>query len=256
MNTNSRSTSLLLGLISPRLALLGLLLGGTLAEVRGEAITVPNFSFESAAQADGQGYAEYWTEGPTSDIPGWTANGTSAIVGLQNYQNAQFPGSSGAGSLPGTADGLQAGFIYLGGLGGGNFQSDAVLTTILANTKYTLTLALGARPDYPAGENQVSFNFFANGLGIAGTQIDIDSELVPVGTFADYMTSFTTGESGPLIGQSLTIFVGFGVAPGGAADVTMQVDNVRLDATAVPEPATATLLLSSAGLLLFRRRRA
>jgi len=77
-------------------------------------------------------------------------------------------------------------FIYLGGAGVGNIRSDAALTNILANTTYTLTLALGTRLDYLAdrgsGIDNVVFQFEANGNAIPGTQGGIDPALVPVGT--------------------------------------------------------------------------
>jgi len=51
----------------------------------------------------------------------------------------------------------------------------------------------------------------------------------------------------------LTVFVGF---LSDSPDVVMQIDNVRLDATTVPEPTAAALLVSSSLLLLLRRKRA
>src|SRR5206468_3198747 len=79
----------------------GLLIGVETANA--VSITVPNFSFESPAQADGA--FSNGGNGNTTAITSWTIvlPGTGGSAGVQNFQNAQYAGSTSPGTLPAPA---------------------------------------------------------------------------------------------------------------------------------------------------------
>ena len=74
------------------------------AALHATVIVVPNFSFELQALADG---------GSTVGAPpSWVQSGAGAYqTGVFNPQNASFAGSSGAGNLPGSAQGQQGAYL-------------------------------------------------------------------------------------------------------------------------------------------------
>ena len=227
-----------------RLAILAsLLLGFSISEAGAASIAVPNFSFEADALADGAS---------TLTISSWTITQSSgSTTGVFNPQNAQYPGSSGSGNLPATGQGQQVAVLNSGGNNGPTLTT-APLTTILANTTYTLTVAFGIRLDFPpptfGSGHSAYLQMLANGANI--TDFGFSTDTLPAGSFTDHTVSFTTGSSGPLIGQSLTAAIAYVSDAGGYVDA----DNVRLDASSVPEPTT-TMLLSFSLCFLHKRRR-
>lgn len=193
-------------------------------------IAVPNFSFDSPAVADGL---------DAFSVTSWNESGSGAFQsGVFNPQDAQFPGSSGSGDLPAPALGQQAVFLNIGGAAGVSRTTASPLTTIQANTIYTLTIAVGVRLDFPLPGVVLGETFMAlrlpNDQTAGGAQLVINANNITRGTFADFSVSFTTNASSPLIGQDLRAFVGYA----GDSNSGVMFDNVRLDATPVP----ATLL--------------
>jgi len=226
------------------LVLTSLPLGFTLPQVQASPIVVPNFSFESPDVADGLF---------SLVIPDWSYMGSGAFqAGVYDHNDAGFPGATG-GNLPAPALGAQSAFLHTGGLGGVSMTTTSALTSILPETTYTLTVAIGVRLDFPAGpaNGGGSLNLFANGVNVSGSELNFNVNTLPRGAFADYTISFTTGTSDFIIGQSLTPFIG--IFFDGSSGIN--VDNVRLDATSVPEPTTVTLLLSASLLAMNRRKR-
>jgi hypothetical protein len=124
------------------------------------------------------------------------------------------------------------------------------------NTKYTLTLGVGRRAGFGAGQALIGL------ASNSGTVVSNDSfstaafsSLVNTGnfvlsdgTFADTSLTFTTGAVAPT--GNIRLFVK-------EVDTVsrIHVDNFRLDAVTVPEPSTLALLGACTGLLIRRRRR-
>ncbi|MDB5295834.1 MAG: hypothetical protein JWO31_1817 [Phycisphaerales bacterium] len=208
-----------------------------------------NASFESPALADGVA---------TLTVPSWTQGGTgSNQSGVYNPTTAAFAGaSSGAGNLPAPAAGPQAAFMNTGGIGSATLTSATPLGAILASTKYTLTVALGVRSDFPAAGVRldnvyVEMTAGASGASLTGAYLAFDANTLPAGSFKDYAVTFSTGASGNVIGQALSVDMGYQ----STTNSGVMADNVRLDASPVPEPATPALLLVAGTALLRRRAR-
>ncbi len=224
-------------------------LGASLGAANADPITVPNFSFESPAQGDGGFAFEF--------VDGWTfLDGTGGVF---DPVDAQFSGSTG-GDLPAPALGQQAVFLGNGLTNNNIITTTSSLTSIVADTKYTLTLAIGNSLNFPADPSgTATLSFLANGVLIPGssTTITTDTATIPLGTFADFSTSFTTTMSSPQIGQGLTVRVSYFpfLAEGPSQNGQLMIDNVRVDAEIVPEPTSAILLASALPLFLRRRRR-
>jgi hypothetical protein len=201
-------------------------------------ISVPNHSFELPPLSDG---------GFDLAVPEWTQ---LDFGGVFNSENLQFAGSTG-GNLPAPAHGPQLAFLGYGSVYGAfNLTTAAPLTSILANSTYTLTVALGSRLDLPANPTDVALlQFLANDVVLAegGLILNTDASTIPPGTFADFTTSLITGPSGPLIGQDLKVRIAY------QGDRQLMIDNVRMDV--VPEPSTAALFIGGVALAAALRRR-
>jgi len=202
------------------LVLAGFVLGFSQAQAQAEPIFVPNASFESPALPDGEAIID--------SVPGWTFTGSGTRqTGIYNPNDAGFPGAT-SGNLPAPALGPQSAFLHTGGPAGISIRTTP-LTTILPNTTYTLTVAIGVRLDFPfapgAAPGFAYLNLFADGQPFNSlSQTDITVSTIGRGTFVDFTTSFTTGATGGVIGQGLYPIIGY--FHDGHAGVS--VDNVRL----------------------------
>ena len=244
--------------------LLAVAAGGLLllasVDLQATVILVPNFSFESPALADG---------GSTVVAPpSWVQSGAGAYqTGVFNPQNASFAGSSGAGNLPGSAQGQQGAYLLAGGIASVNLTSAASLGIIQANTTYTLTAAFGFRTDaFALMDPTRDIGSFYIGLGANGSATPgsgyLNGSLLPIGSFSDFTMSFTTGASGPLIGQNLTVTVGYLSATNPGNPSQIMVDNIRVDDSnsttpsgSVPDAGSTALLLAASSFALFRLKR-
>ena len=209
-------------------------------------IVVPNFSFDDPARTtDGQSSAT---------VPGWTFEGATGVsnFGVANPDDSMYSGSSGANApLPGTALGSQT--AYLDKTSGANaYLHSGPLITIAADTRYTLTIAVGFRKGYPFKPSG-GVGLETNTTLIAQT-VARPQDLV-ADTFLDFTTTFTTAATGdPLVGQQLGIRMTLsnGVQSSGQH---LDFDNVRFDASFVPEPSCLALVVLSGIAFLFQRQR-
>ncbi len=118
-----------------------------------------------------------------------------------------------------------------------------------ADTRYTLLIAAGNRnTSFTVAGNATQYGL-VDGIGGIHAANTFDASAVAEGTFADAPALvFDVPAGSPLIGQP--VIVGLASAGPGRAHF----DNVRLDASAIPEP-TSGLLAGLAGLMLLRRKR-
>jgi hapalindole H/12-epi-hapalindole U/12-epi-fischerindole U synthase len=195
-------------------------------------ITVLNPSFESV---DSMSYPLDWGCGPEdADYP------------IYNFIQI------GAYAPTTTPEGAMAAYIFDGNWGAA--ENDHVMFQTLpdvltADTTYTLQIDK-ARPAWsPAGLYQIAL--------LAGTTVvaseNGDTALLADDVFTTSTISFTALPDDLHLGEPLTIAMKF---LGDTVDNEVDFDNVRLDATAVPEPGTLLLGgLGALGLLFAARRR-
>lgn len=193
-------------------ASLALLLASA-SSIHAATITVQNPSFEIATGGGSFPPADFW--------PGSSFTENSASVGITT--GGDGPRHNGQDSNSTANQDLGVAF--------------------LADTVYTLTIAIGNRTSDP-GNPTGTARF---GLTDGGTEVGtFTGATSPGGTFLDSTYVFTTGA----------------VAPTGNVGIRLQgvngrglFDNVRLDASPVPEPSTALCALIGGSLILARRRR-
>ncbi|MCW1922521.1 hypothetical protein OKA05_08140 [Luteolibacter arcticus] len=223
------------------------------------AVLITNFNMESAPTARTDGaitstLATGWTHTNLSGATGvFTFNTTTTT---RYYNELDFADTQPSGGAHGT----MAGPNFAGISGDGSGRIDQTLAaTVGANTQYTLTVALGHRTvdsGAAATASTVTLELLAGGVSLATATYNPsggiwnDSGTNPDDTWADASLVFTSGAAPAQLGQAITIrFI-----KSGAGGNYMDIDNVRLDATAVPEPSLA-LLAGLGGLSLLRRRR-
>jgi hypothetical protein len=192
----------------------------TLSLAHATPVTVNNFSFEQDV-----------TGGANTFAPsGWT--------GFYNGERTDFIGSqlttSGQYSAPpltSPGDGNQ--FMYINNDGGGGGVTDGVfqdMGALLANTTYTLTVAIGSRADWSPGPNGQGTISLLNGIDQTGTLLASTTSSVAsqTGTFTDYTAIFTT--SGAVTGD---LIVDLSVVGTPGSFTQGNFDNVRLTKTSV-----------------------
>ena len=223
-------------------------------------IIVPNASFEDPNVADG----DFTSSSGFDAVPNWTFaqtfNGT-ITAGVWDPINAEYSGTTGDNApLPGTASGGQAAYIYLQQTDDlmlealtGELSTETALVTVQPNTVYTLTVAVGHAQTFLPGDVTIGLYRDDNQTALAETVIP--SAAIPANTFADFSAVFTSlPVNDPANGTGVIIRIGHTHLDAGERSVDF--DNIRLDVTPVPEPASvATLALALIGALTTRRPR-
>ncbi|MCE5279487.1 MAG: PEP-CTERM sorting domain-containing protein [Planctomycetaceae bacterium] len=196
-------------------------------------ITINNPGFESGSTG--------WTVWGS----GWTAQPT----------DAEFPGAS-SGSLPAPAGGTTT--MVGGSTFGGRIWQKVDGVTVQADMIYTLTVATGRPANLPFDLTQwdiyLSAGNDANSTRL-GTQW-ITPSSVPAGTFVDTtLVVDTTGLDPSLIGKNLIVVLHDNDGLNGYPSAGYHFDNVRLNISPIPEPATMSLLALGSLAALMKRRR-
>jgi len=212
-------------------------------------LTITNHSFETDVVSNGN-FDASTTSGPA----GWDVYNTAATDGFRQFGTLN-PSAAQFDSVP---DGSNVGLVFLrtAGIGEAGLQQ-TLSDTLLLNTSYTLTVEVGNFRDGDAGD---SFDF----NGFPGYRIDLlaagnptplasDSNTLTIaeGAFETSIVTITTGSSHINEGQALVIRL----ANLNGAGIEVNFDDVRLDASPVPEPSTTALLLGAVGLICAGLRR-
>jgi hypothetical protein len=221
----------------------GLLFAAILTSATGNPIAVPNASFENPTTPTG---------GDGAPIAGWVFNSPSGnLFGTSLIANSF--------KSEGAASGNNYAWMFNDVLGKTDtITSASSLGTIAANTKYTLTVAIGNVAGSDSVSNHspgnVSFSLLANGVAFATDTVP--NGTVPDGTFEDFSLTFQTPSASSIIGDSLEIQLAS--LPTSSLGYGPTFDNITLDATtiaAAPEPPTWALLISGALTLFLLARR-
>ena len=203
------------------------------------SISIPNYSFENPAQANGlysNNSVTNWTIGTVT---------TNYTAGVQNNTGASY-----VSSVP---DGAQFAFINADSdnstYKSSNTLTSAALGTVSSGQIYTLTVAVGNRADTPFSDNGTYTISLLDGETVLASQTYAGSSITP-GAWHDLSLGFTT--PGNVATGNLQIQLGFATAGYTAGNVFGQgeFDNVQLTAAAANTPAapaglTATAVSSS-----------
>lgn len=235
-----------------RLLLCAALSPCALPQARAVALDIVNPGFESPATDPG-------TFQTNSAPPGWSAYGDLDFglrtIGVVNPNSTTL-------YLDPVPEGSNVGVVFLAHTFQ-NVESGMVQTlsaTLQTHTVYTLTVEVGnMNNDSNFPHNQFEFSGFpgyrvdllAGGAVVAS---DNNTLLPGEGRFLTSTVQLSVGASHALVGQNLGIRL---VNLDSAGGIEVNFDDVRLDATAIPEPAAAAGLLGGAllfGTLAARRR--
>ena len=209
-------------------------------------ISVPNFSFENP------GNGNFFVTGAAAG----GATISTAIPGFV-FANDEYSGlltPNASGQL-----GSQVAFINVFGSDPASITSAAPVTTIQANTSYLLTVAVG-NPNGSGNFNDPGnggLNLLANTSAapsvfsvVATNSNPITTATTTDGGFKDFIVLLTAPEATALAGNQLEIQL-TAADPGSSAGYQIYFDNIRLDATVVPEPSAYALVFGALALLCF-----
>ena len=155
----------------------------------------------------------------------WNARGNSG-QSIQSITNGWFT-PTGAGTLPPPADGTNFFVININGNPGWGYQTVGLLQS---NTTYTLTIAIGESLLADTGAGRIALINGTSPFQTVLAQTPIDASPITPGTFEDTNVVFSTGYQ---VSGDLTILME------GDTGTLLIFDNVRLDATPLPQSATA-----------------
>jgi hypothetical protein len=191
------------------------------------SVFVANPSFEQPVAVLGDTSTGTVTQAADTAIPGWGVD-IRIVLGVAGVEIASN-----------ASDGVQTAYII--GKGNDIYQDVGAL---LPNTTYALTASEMCQPDGTGSGGSVFVGMF-NGVDDTGTFLGA-AQGFPTGVApVDITFTYTTPGS---VGGDLTIYLD---DSGGIAEVF---DNVRLTATAAPEPSTLALL-TLGGVIAFAAKR-
>ena len=205
------------------------------------SIAVANFNFEIGGGPDNS-----FTNNPGVIPTGWTAIGgglSGSFYGYFNPDNSTYTGTSGVPGTIGTMDGPNV--FYFGSALPGQGIQQTVGANYEADTNYNLTVAVGTRI-LALNQNDLEVQLLAGSTVVA-------NEIFTPGVSSSFtdrsLIHLADAGNVALYGQPLTIrFLERGT------NFEVDIDNVRLTSTPVPEPSSVILLLSLAGASFLRRR--
>jgi hypothetical protein len=143
-------------------------------------------------------------------------------------------------------------FLLTGGPTESGIQQ-TLSTSLMAGMQYTLNVHVGNIAPDGGPFNFTGFPGYRVALMAGGQEIAFDNNtLTPgEGRFLESTVQFSAGASHALLGQPLGIRL---VSLDGPSGIEVNFDNVRLDATAVPEPSTWGLAVGGLLVLVAARR--
>lgn len=202
------------------------------SQVHAAAVFIKNSSFEQDRLSDG-GYII------TTSPSGWSSGGNA---GWQNPTSAIFQ------TVP---DGVQTGFIGGGGGPSRGAMSQILGEGVVANSRYTLSVDVGRRPDILLDDFVVEL-FSGGTLLTSGSFTNAD---IAAGEFKNLVLTY---DSTAALTDPLRILFR---ATGTSSDYRqVNFDNIKLDyvTTAVPEPASWAMMIVGIGMTgsMLRRRKA
>lgn len=222
----------------------------------GQAALVAQYNFEAPSVGDGgasNNSASGWTQ---SRLPG-----VNFAHGVQDSQDAQFAATTlgsvtnPAGTLPGTADGVQ--FAYLNFNDTLLFPTTPVASVAAAGEVWTMRVAVGYRLDQEPGTMYAGITIGTSGIEpVVKTFDNVAKTDLVLGGFVDLVSTYTTVAAD--VGKPVNVFLYNGNSFNAQDYTGTQAigDNVRLsnNVAAVPEPASFGILALTASALLRRRR--
>lgn len=205
------------------------------------AISIPNSSFEAAT-----GFGGTYGGEPSSWNHGETLGNAGAGTYLQVVNNSAFSGKDlnnylyiNADGGPGDGAGTTTNFIWTDSLG-----------TYAADTVYTLTVALATAANYTSNRS-VILSLQADGTTVQSTT-KLFTDLSDT-QFQDFSVVLDSQVMPSVIGKNISVLITDSVTDERLGK-SLAVDDVRLDASPVPEPSGLGLL-GAFGLLALRRSR-
>jgi hypothetical protein len=199
------------------------------------SISIPNYSFENPAQANG-GYSN-------NSITNWTIGTATA------NENAGVQNNTGASYVSSVPDGAQFAFINADSDNSyyppSNTLTSAVLGTVSGGQIYTLTVAVGNRADTPLSDNGTYTISLLDGGTVLASQTYAGSSITP-GAWHDLSLGFTSPSN--VATGNLQVQLGFATTgyTGGNVFGQGEFDNVRLGAAAANTPAAPSGLTATA----------